>query len=400
MMVNPLLIRWQATDREGAFHQGAFFCSGPQEAMERLLAMDLLPLRLVKGKRYRAGDWKWQHKINFFRELATLLKAGMTLSASLKLTGEGHSDAGWQALLAQIEQSVAEGVPFSEVLTGWPAVFPPLYPALIQVGELTGQMDECCLRLAQQQEREQQLQKKVVKALRYPLFVVAVALAVSLGMLIFVLPEFVAIYQAFNAPLPAFTAAIIALSEGLQRYGLIVLPILIGGFCLWRRLCHRLPAWQRTEQRWLLQLPLVGRLYRGGQLSKIFLTLALTQQAGLTLSQGLSAVEKILDHVLWRDAITTLQQHIADGNPLHQALAAHQLFTPLCYQLIKVGEEAGALDSLMVRLGEWHEVNTHELADNLAAALEPLMMVVTGILVGMLVIAMYLPIFNLGDALG
>ncbi|MEI2266321.1 protein transport protein HofC [Erwinia sp. CGal63] len=399
-MADPLLIQWQATDNKGEFHQGACFCSGRQEAMERLMALELLPLKVSKGRRYRAGDWKWQHKIAFFRELATLLQAGMTLSASLRLVGEGHADPGWQALLTQIEQSVSEGVPFSQALAEWPVVFPPLYPALIAVGELTGRMDECCLRLAGQQEREQLLQKKVIRALRYPLFVVAVALLVSIGMLVFVLPEFVSIYQSFNAPLPAFTAAVIALSEGLQHYGLLILPLTGGGFAYWRWQSRRLPAWQRSEQQWLLQLPLIGRLYRGGQLSRIFLTLALTQQAGLPLLQGFQAVEKTLHHLLWREAIVALQQHIAGGSPLHQALAHHQLFTPLCYQLIKVGEEAGALDSLLLRLGEWHEASTHDLADNLAAALEPLMMVVTGVLVGTLVIAMYLPIFNLGDALG
>lgn len=399
-MADPLLIQWQATDSEGLFHQGACFCSGQQEAMERLTALELLPLKVSKGRRYRAGDWKWQHKIAFFRELATLLQAGMTLSASLRLTGEGHADPGWQALLAQLEQSVSEGVPFSQALAEWPVVFPPLYPALVAVGELTGRMDECCLRLAGQQEREQQLQKKVVKALRYPLFVVGVALLVSIGMLVFVLPEFVSIYQSFNAPLPAFTAAVISLSEGLQRYGLVMLPLAFGGFAYWRWQRRRLPAWQRQEQRWLLQLPLIGRLYRGGQLSRIFLTLALTQQSGLTLLQGLQAVEKTLDHLLWREAIVAIQEHIASGNPLHQALSRHELFTPLCYQLIKVGEEAGALDSLLLRLGEWHEASTHELADNLAAALEPLMMLITGVLVGTLVVAMYLPVFNLGDALG
>ncbi|WP_380182232.1 protein transport protein HofC [Kalamiella sp. sgz302252] len=399
-MADPLLINWQATDKEGAFHQGFLLCSGQQEAAERLMALDLLPLKLTKKRRYRASDWKWQHKIAFFRELATLLQAGMTLSASLRLAGEGHADPAWQALLMQTEQSVSEGVPFSQALAEWPVVFPPLYPALIAVGELTGRMDECCLRLASQQEREQLLQKKVIKALRYPLFVIAVALLVSIGMLVFVLPEFVSIYQSFNAPLPAFTAAVIALSGALQRYGMVILPLACASFACWRWQSRRQPGWQRSEQRWLLRLPLIGRLYRGGQLSRIFLTLALTQQAGLTLLEGLQAVEKTLAHRLWREAIIALQQHIASGNPLHQALAQHALFTPLCYQLIKVGEEAGALDSLLLRLGEWHEANTHELADNLAAALEPLMMLVTGVLVGTLVVAMYLPIFNLGDALG
>lgn len=168
----------------------------------------------------------------------------------------------------------------------------------------------------------------------------------------------------------------------------------------WRWQTKRSPEWQKREQRWLLALPLTGKLYQGGLLSRIFMTLALTQQAGLTLLQSLQAVEKTLTSLLWREAIQQLQQHIATGYPLYQALKQHPLFSPVCYQLIKVGEESGSLDSMLERLGELHEEMTHELADNLAAALEPMMMVITGVLVGALVIAMYLPIFNLGDALG
>ncbi len=192
-MADPLLFRWQAVSADGQLRQGAFFCLNRQEAMERLVARDFLPLQLTAGRRYRARDWKWQDKITLFRQLATLLRAGMTLSASLQLAGEGHSEPGWQALLGYIQQRVTGGTPFSQALAEWPTVFPALFPALMQTGELTGQMDECCLQLASQQEKQRLLQKKLVKALRYPLFVLAIALLVSIGMLLFVLPEFVAI---------------------------------------------------------------------------------------------------------------------------------------------------------------------------------------------------------------
>lgn len=399
-MADPLLFRWQGVSADGQLRRGAFFCFNRQEAMAQLVAQDFLPLKLSAGRRYRARDWKWQDKITLFRQLATLLKAGMTLSASLQLTGEGHSEPGWQALLGHIQQRVTEGSPFSQALAEWPTVFPALFPALMQVGELTGQMDECCLQLASQQERQQQLQKKVVKALRYPLFVLAIALLVSTCMLLFVLPEFVAIYQTFDAPLPLFTAAVISLSQGMQQYGPILLAVPFAAFCGWRWQARRSPGWQRWQQRTLLRLPFIGELFRGSQLSRIFMTLALTQQSGLTLLRSLQAVEKTLSQKLWQEAIADLQQHISGGYPLHQALAGHLLFTSLSFQLIKVGEEAGSLDSMLSRLGDYYENTTHERADNLAAALEPLMMVVTGGIVGTLVIAMYLPVFGLGEALG
>ncbi|ROR05147.1 protein transport protein HofC [Erwinia sp. JUb26] len=394
------LFRWQAIDDNGTVHSGCGFAADSGKIVDDIVGMKQLPLKISRGRRYRPGDWQWQHKIAFVRQLATLLKAGMPLVGSLQLLAEGHPDSGWQALLLRLQERITTGEPFSTALQEWPEVFSPLYPALIHIGELTGELDECCLRLAQQQERQQLLQQKVKKALRYPLFILAVALLVSIGMLVFVLPEFVAIYQTFDAPLPAFTAAVISFSALLQYQApLLMVPLITAGV-FYRRQRKNAPNWQRAEQKLLLKIPLLSPLYRGSQLSQIYTTLALTQQAGLTLLQSLQAVEKTVSARLWQEAIVKLQQHIAAGNPLHQALKSHDLFTPLCYQLVKVGEESGSLDALLARLASWHEAQTHQLADTLAAALEPMMMVVIGAIVGALVVAMYLPVFRLGDALG
>lgn len=371
-----------------------------EQITDALAAQHQLPLKIIRGRSYPARSWRWQQKTAFIRQLATLLKAGMPLADCLRLLADGHPEPGWQALLYHLQQSITAGEPFSDALRAWPDVFPPLFPALIRIGELTGELDECCIQLAMQQERQQQLQQKVKKALRYPLFILAVALLVSVGMLVFVLPEFVAIYQTFNAPLPAFTAAVIGFSHLLQRQGGWCVGAMVITALLWRQLRIKYPGWQRYQERLLLRLPLITPLYRGSLLSQIFTTLSLTQRAGLTLLDSLQAVEKTLSPLIWREAIVQLQQHITAGNPLHQALRAHPLFTPQCYQLVKVGEESGSLDTLLTRLASWHEQQTHEWADALAAALEPLMMVVIGGIVGTLVVAMYLPVFQLGDALG
>lgn len=399
-MSKRALFSWQSIDDSGQLHRGSSFAASAGQVTEDLAALHQLPLKITRGRRYAPRHWQWQQKNAFVRQLATLLKAGMPLTNSLKLLAEDHPDPGWQALLGGLQQSISAGEPFSQALAAWPDVFPPLFPALVHIGELTGELDQCCQQLANQQERQQQLQMKVKKALRYPLFILAIALAVSIGMLVVVLPEFVAIYQTFNAPLPAFTAAVIAFSQWLQQQaGLLMAFFTVTGM-LWRIQRRKSPGWQRREQQFLLRIPLIAALYQGSQLSQIFTTLAMTQRAGLTLLQGLEAVEKTLSPLLWREAVVLLQQHIAAGNPLHQALKSHALFTPLCYQLIKVGEESGSLDTLLERLAHWYEQQTHQLADQLAAALEPLMMMVTGGIVGTLVVAMYLPVFRLGDALG
>lgn len=394
------LYRWQAVDDEGGLHQGHSFATSPRQISSELAIAGQLPLKISRARRYAPRHWKWAQKTAFVRQLSTLLKAGIALSGCLQLLAEDHPEPGWQALLSGLQQSISAGEPFSAALGKWPDVFPPLYPALIHIGELTGELDECCLQLANQQERQQQLQMKVKKALRYPLFILAVAVLVSLGMLVFVLPEFVAIYDTFNAPLPAFTTAVIAFSQFLQQQALVMIVSVAVAALIWRHRRRTSLRWQRVEQRLLLRLPLVSTLCQGSLLSQIFTTLSLTQRAGLTLLQSLQAVEKTLSPLIWREAIGELQRHIEAGNPLHQALKSHALFTPLCYQLVKVGEESGSLDTLLFRLANWHEQRTHQLADTLAAALEPLMMVVIGGIVGTLVVARYLPVFRLGDALG
>lgn len=398
-MNNVSLFRWQAIDSQSQLCCGQLLATDPDNLLLMLAQRDLLPVSWKREKVWRQKAWKGQHRIDLIRQLSTLLKAGLPLAESLALLAEGHPHAGWRALMLALHHRVLSGAPFSQALREWPQIFPPLYPALMEVGELTGQLDVCCRELAQQQSRQQQLRHQVRKALRYPLFVLLVALAVTCGMLLFVLPEFVAVYDAFDAPLPAFTAAVMQLSAGLQAWGAVAAVGISLMLMAWHQLRRRSAGWQRREQAAFLHMPLLSGLWRGAQLTQIYTILNLTQRAGLTLLQGLAAVEVTLSSLLWREAIAGLQQHIAQGNPLHQALIQHPLFTPLCGQLVRVGEEAGALDLMLARLAEWHETETRERADTLAASLEPMMMIVIGGIVGTLVIAMYLPVFGLGDAM-
>lgn len=398
-MANLYTFRWHALDSMGMLLEGATLVTSQDALLNQLSERGILPVSWQRGRCWRSRDWKWQQKIDLVRQLATLLKAGLPLSESLTMLAEGHPHSGWRVLLNELQQRVMAGETFSHALRAWPQIFPPLYPALMEVGELTGQLDECCRQLALQQSKQQHLRQKVIKALRYPLFILCVALAVSAGMLLFVLPEFVSVYASFNAPLPAFTAVVITLSTWLQQHvlslSLLCAIVIVTGLKLYRGSAY----WQQRVQRALLHLPLLSPLWRGGQLSQIYAIMHLTQCAGLTLLHSLQAVEVTMASRLWREAIVALQTHIAAGAPLYQALQQHELFTPLCAQLIRVGEEAGALDVMLARLAEWHEAQTLSRADALAASLEPLMMVVIGGIVGTLVIAMYLPVFGLGDAI-
>ncbi|WMY73698.1 protein transport protein HofC [Buttiauxella selenatireducens] len=398
-MAKFLLWHWKAVDQFGQLQKGTLIAEDTASVTDQLFNADLQLLHLRKTSRTRRGCWHIQQKIQVFRQLATLLQAGISLSDGLLLIAQQHPFEEWSALLKDIEKRVSSGTPFSAALSQWPKMFPALFIALIHIGELTGKLDECCKRLADQQEKLYQLHKKVMKALRYPMFIMAVALLVTIGMMGFVLPEFANIYRSFNAPLPAITLAVMAISNWVTTQGLGWLLVCATLFACGYFLRQRKPHWQEYEQNLLLRMPLVAPLWRGQVLSQIYTTLSLSQQAGIPLLQGLSAVETTLSSLLWKKVISHISTKVMQGVPFWLALTESERFTPLCCQLVRVGEESGALDLMLEKLASWHHNNTEERADNLAAALEPIMMLIVGVIIGTLVIAMYLPIFQLGDAM-
>ncbi|XDU71969.1 type II secretion system F family protein [Rouxiella sp. WC2420] len=244
-----------------------------------------------------------------------------------------------------------------------------------------------------------QLQKRVKKALRYPLIVMVVALAITLLMLTLVLPEFAKIYDSFDAQLPWFTQMLISTSGAIVRFGPAVSLFFALGIGLYIRYLHPQEKWRWREQAWLLRLPLVRKLIADGCLCQLFQTLVLTQHAGMTLSAGLEAAEITISNLHYRRAVGQLTQRLSQGIALNKALHESVLFPALCRQLVRIGEESGALDTLLEKLAHWHAEQANELADNMAQKIEPLMMLFMGVIVGGLVIAMYLPIFNLGAAM-
>lgn len=399
-MAKLLLWRWEAIDAGGQLRSGVML-AGKRSLLEEELYRQRLELLSVK-KAFIAGStcWHIQQKIAVIRQLAALLHAGIALTDALLLIARQHPKPEWSALLQHIEQQVSQGIPFSEALTSWPRIFPPLYIALLHTGELTGRLAECCQRLAEQQEQQYQLTKKVIKALRYPLFIFLVALLVTAGMVGFVLPEFANIYRSFNAPLPAITQAVMSLSEWATAQGVrwVLATLLLAAFIWWFR--RKSPALREKEQLLLLKIPVISPLRRGQLLSQIFTVLTLSQRSGVPLLQGLEAVEKTLTQPFWQQQIAEVRRQVSEGRPFWSALESSGHFTPLCQQLVRIGEESGSLDMMLERLACWHYEKTNELAENLAATLEPIMMLVIGVIIGTLVIAMYLPVFQMGDAMG
>jgi protein transport protein HofC len=394
------LYRWQAIDTQGSIQQDHCIELDKARIYPQLFAAGLQPLKITMKQRLGKRFWKNQERVAFIRQLATLLQAGLPLVNGLTLLANEHPKPAWHCVLLNIAKGVREGKPLSVTLNYYPDVFPDIYRQIISIGELTGQLDKCCLQLAAQQEQQAELRSKVKKALRYPLIVSLIAIVVTLLMLTLVLPEFAKIYASFDAELPWFTRMLVVASDAILNSGpwlAGILSLLCFGY--WQKL-HPLKHWKLREQMLLLRLPLTSRLVTDSCLSQIFQTLAMTQQAGMTLIAGLTAASASISNLHFQAALNHIREHIMQGTPLHKAFVQSPLFPTLCHQLIKIGEESGALDELLLKLAHLHRDKANSLADSLSQMIEPVLMAVMGLIVGGLVIAMYLPIFQLGSVMG
>ena len=391
-MASNHLWRWRALSLEGEPQNGTLLAPDREAAFARLMNKGLHPLTLTRCS--QGQRWRSHHCYEMFRQLATLLQAGLTLSHRLQMLADQHPVQQWQALLQSIADDLSEGCNFSEALQKWPAVFNPLYVSMVKTGELTGKLEACCRQLARQQKSQQQLSAKVKKALRYPMIILTLAVLVVLAMVTLVLPEFAAIYRTFNTPLPLLTQMVMELAAFIQSYAIALFMALLLPVAIAYSL-RRHPRWQRT----LLLIPVLGALARGQKLGQIFTVLSLTQQAGIAFLQGLESAEDAVESQYWQEKLRNIREDIEKGMPVWSSFQKAAVFTPLCIQLVRTGEISGALDVMLENLARHHTEQTFQLADSLAALLEPLLLIVTGVIIGTLVVAMYLPIFHLGDAM-
>lgn len=373
-MASKQLWRWHGITGDGNAQDGMLWAESRTLLLMALQQQMVTPLSL-KRIAINSAQWRGDKSAEVIHQLATLLKAGLTLSEGLALLAEQHPSKQWQALLQSLAHDLEQGIAFSNALLPWSEVFPPLYQAMIRTGELTGKLDECCFELARQQKAQRQLTDKVKSALRYPIIILAMAIMVVVAMLHFVLPEFAAIYKTFNTPLPALTQGIMTLADFSGEWSWL---LVLFGFLL--AIANKL-------------------LMRGQKLTQIFTILALTQSAGITFLQGVESVRETMRCPYWVQLLTQIQHDISNGQPIWLALKNTGEFSPLCLQLVRTGEASGSLDLMLDNLAHHHRENTMALADNLAALLEPALLIITGGIIGTLVVAMYLPIFHLGDAM-
>lgn len=384
------------SDLQGEQH--ALIADSLLQAKQTLFMQDSLFVKIKYKQNISKQSFKVAELIIVTKQLATMLKAGLPIVNCLTLIADEHPLLPWQYVLNDIKRQLMAGYSLSQSFANHPTVFPKLYQEIVATGELTGKLDLSFEKLAEQLEKTQLLQKRIIKALRYPCFLLCASIAIILVMLLFVLPKFLDVYQSFDAELPAFTLLIIAISDSLQHHFVMVLMCLFsfGGFYQFYLKKHH----QITIDKYFLSLPIIGKIMLATNLAYLFHTLAITQKSGITLIDGLKSAERVVYNQYLKVNIGDILQSITQGMPFSETLHHYPtLYPKLCGQLILVGEESGTLDLMLDQLYHFYQQQSEELMDHLSQKIEPLMMSVMAIVIGGLVIAMYLPIFQLGSVI-
>lgn len=392
---------WEGINHKGRRVSGQTVGHNPALIKAQLRQQGICPERVRQRSRVfpdLAPPIKSADIALFTRQLATLLKAGIALLQALDILAEGCENRRMQALVKSLKQEIAGGSNLATALRKQPRHFDALYCNLIAAGEQAGALETLLERVALHLEKTQQLKARIKKAMTYPVAVLVVAGVVSTLLLVHVVPQFQTLFAGSGGKLPGFTQVVIALSEFL-RNAWWLLALGLGTAVAGLRRAYRVsPGFRHRLQAGLLKAPLAGTLLKKSAVARYARTLSTTFSAGVPLVQALDSVACAVGNGPFRQAIERLRDDVSTGIQLNQSMTTSGLFPAMAIQMTVIGEESGTLDRMLEKVANHYEADVDTLVDHLTSLMEPLIMVILGGIVGALVIAMYLPVFQLGSA--
>ena len=394
---------WQGTDRQGKPVQGEIAEESLALAKARLRRQGIRPSRVRRKPRPLFGVGRERITAAdiaiFTRQLATLIRSAIPLVQALNIMAESADNVRLCALILKVRDDVAGGHGLAESMARHPRHFDSLYCSLIAAGESSGTLDTMLDRLAGYREKSEKLKSRIRKALTYPIAVVCVALVVTVVLLTRVVPTFAETFAGLDAELPWFTEFVLRLSDlAIARWRQAASAVLAAvAASVW--LPRRFPRAAALRQRMLLRLPVIGPLLRNAAIARFSRTLATLFRAGAPLTDALESVADATGNVVYAEAARAIREDVRNGQSLAGAIRTAKLFPPLLEQLAGIGEESGALDGMLDKCASFYEEDVENRVDRLTALLEPFIMAALGLLVGGLMVAMYLPIFQLGSVL-
>jgi type IV pilus assembly protein PilC len=389
---------WEGRDKRGARIKGKSLAPDEQTLRAELRRQGVAPSKIRKQRQARTGG-----KVNagdiaiFSRQLATMLAAGIPLVQAFEIVGAGHEKAAMQRLILDVKADVEGGTSLHEALAKHPLYFDDLFVNLVEAGEQAGALESLLDKIATYKEKTEALKKKVKKALFYPAAVLAVAVIVTIVLLVFVIPQFESLYKGFGANLPAFTQFVIHVSQVVQHDGLFIAMVLGGAVWAFFYFKKRSKAMREFLDRMILKFPVIGPILNKAAIARYARTLSTMFAAGVPLVEALESVAGATGNIVYENAVLKMRDEVSTGQRLQRAMENTGLFPNMVNQMIAVGEESGSLDTMSGKVATFYEAEVDNAVDAMSSLLEPLIMVVLGVLVGGLVIAMYLPIFKLAS---
>jgi type IV pilus assembly protein PilC len=336
----------------------------------------------------------------FSRQLATMMAAGIPMVQAFEIIGNGHEKPAMQKLVLDIKANIEGGSTLHESLAKHPLYFDSLFVNLVEAGEQAGALESLLDKIATYKEKTEALKKKIKKALFYPIAVLAVAIIVSVILLIFVIPQFESLFKGFGADLPAFTQMVVNLSRFVQHQGWWLLIVSGGSGYAFFYMLKRSRPMQLTMDRIMLKFPIIGPILVKSAIARFARTLSTMFAAGVPLVEAMGSVAGATGNIVYEEAVLRMKDEVATGGRLQRAMENTGLFPNMVNQMIAVGEESGALDTMSSKVADFYEAEVDNAVDAMSSLMEPMIMAVLGVLVGGMVIAMYLPIFKLGQAVG
>ena len=395
--VKETVYAWEGKDKSGKTVRGELRAGGEAVVNVTLRRQGVMVTK-IKKKAYRSGKKITGKDIALFtRQLATMMKAGVPLLQSFDIVGKGHSNPSMAKLIMDLRSDIETGTSLNNAFRKYPLYFDPLFCNLVGAGEQAGILEDLLTRLAIYKEKTLAMKAKIKSALMYPVSILAIAFVVTAVIMIWVVPAFKTVFQSFGADLPAPTLFVMAMSEFTVKWWWLIFGSLFGAIYFFFQAWQRSLKVQRFMDVTLLKAPIFGSVIRKAAIARWTRTLATMFAAGVPLVEALDSVGGASGNAVYLDATRKIQNEVSTGTSLTVAMQNANVFPSLVTQMVAIGEESGALDSMLSKVADFFEEEVDEAVAGLASLMEPLIMVILGVLIGGLVVAMYLPIFKLGS---
>ena len=388
---------WEGRDRSGKIVRGEMRAGGTAVVSSTLRRQGIVVLKIKKQRQARGRKVTEKDITLFTRQLATMMKAGVPLLQAFDIVAKGSNNGAVAKLFLEIKGDVETGTSLSQAFRKYPLYFDPLFCNLVAAGEQAGILDSLLDRLASYREKILAIKGKIKSALFYPIAVLVVAVVVVAAIMLFVIPAFKGVFSSFGADLPAPTLIVIAMSDFFVEWWYLVFGSIGGAIYFFMQAWRRSPRMKETMDRLLLRVPIFGDLVRKATIARWTRTLATMFAAGVPLVEALDSVGGASGNQVYMLATRKIQQDVATGTSLTASMQAVNVFPNMVVQMASIGEESGSLDAMLSKAADIFEREVDEMVESLSSLMEPMIMVVLGTLIGGLVIAMYMPIFKLGQ---